>query len=84
MVFFYGKRGCFTFTLHISYPVFFTCYNTILSNALHTHRLVGMTSFHIVQILKTRDTTSVDLYACIQLFSENCTTATETCQLHNP
>lgn len=27
-----------------------------------------MTSFHIIQILKTRDSTSDDLYACIQLF----------------
>lgn len=59
------KKGCFTFTLHNSNPVIFSCYNTILSKH-YTHRLVGMNSFHIIQILKTQDITSDDLYACIQ------------------
>lgn len=72
-------------TLHISNPVIFTCYSTILSRALHTH----MTKFHIIQILETRDTTSDDLYACISVISFQRTAPTalqpqKTCQLHNP
>lgn len=83
MVFFMEKGD--VLHLHCTLvTLYFSLVTTQFCQMRYTHRLVGMTSFHIIQISKTRDTTSDDLYACIQLFSENCITATETCQLHNP
>lgn len=77
---------CYTYTLHISNPAIFTCYNTTLSTILHIQAWSNVTS-HLGIFKNTRYHRFLDYgwlgFACIFvtstkfLISENCTNSME-------